>query len=102
MAVASNFAQEMKILGEKFEKEEGIEVVVSQGSTGKLYAQIKNGAPYDLFYAADSERPRLLEEEGIAVAGSRGCYLEGRLVLWTREEGLDLSGADLLRSVSNE
>jgi molybdate transport system substrate-binding protein len=61
---------------------------MSSGATGKLYAQIKNGAPFDVFLAADDERPTLLEEEGVAVTGSRFTYALGMLVLWSPDVGL--------------
>ena len=57
------------------------------GSTGKLYAQIANGAPFDVFLSADQERPERLEKEGLAVAGSRFTYATGRLTLWSSEPG---------------
>jgi molybdate transport system substrate-binding protein len=87
IAVASNFTAAMSDIVERFELQTGHSVLVSSGSTGNHYAQIKNGAPFDAFFAADSERPRLLEEEGNAVAGSRFLYAVGRLVLWSPEPG---------------
>lgn len=69
----------------RFELETEHTVLVSFGSTGNHYAQIKNGAPFEAFFSADSERPRLLEREGNAVAGSRFLYAVGRLVLWSPE-----------------
>lgn len=83
VAVATNFAAAMSALVERFEKTTGHTVLVSSGSTGIHYAQIKNGAPFEAFFAADAERPRLLEAEGIAVAGSRFVYAVGRLALWS-------------------
>ena len=83
VAVASNFARSAAELASQFEGETGITVRLSNGSTGKLYAQIVNGAPFDLFLAADSERPAKLEESGLAVAGSRFTYARGRLALWS-------------------
>ena len=62
-------------------------MLVSSGSTGGHYAQIKNGAPFEAFFAADAERPRLLEQEGIAVRGSRFLYAVGRLALWSPRPG---------------
>ena len=53
------------------------------GSTGKLYAQIHQGAPFEVFLAADSNRPELLEKEGIGVPGARFTYAVGRLVMWS-------------------
>jgi molybdate transport system substrate-binding protein len=83
VAVASNFAGTLAELTAAFEAGSDHQVQVSTGSTGKHYAQIRNGAPFDLFFAADSRRPRLLEEEGHAVAGSRFTYAEGRIVLYS-------------------
>lgn len=80
-AVASNFAKPVAELVTRFEAKTGHTVKVSLGSTGKLYAQITHGAPFDLFLAADQERPRRLEAEGGAVDGSRFTYAEGRLAL---------------------
>lgn len=70
-------------LAEVFENETGIDVRLSSGSTGNLYAQIINGAPYHVFLAADIERPRLLEASGRAVSGSRFTYATGALVVWS-------------------
>jgi len=96
VAVATNFKSAMERIAEEFEAETGHEVLLSFGSTGKHYAQIRNGAPFDLFLAADVNRPRRLEEEGVAVAGSRFTYAVGRLALWSRESGLiDQDGAVL-------
>lgn len=83
VAVASNFARTAAELASRFEDETGIAVRLSNGSTGKLYAQIVNGAPFDLFLAADSIRPAKLEESGLTVAGSRFTYARGRLALWS-------------------
>jgi len=83
VAVASNFARSAAELALHFEAETGISVRLSRGSTGKLYAQIVNGAPFDLFLAADSARPAKLEQSGLAVAGSRFTYARGRLTLWS-------------------
>lgn len=83
VAVASNFKPAMEALIAPFERRSGHDVAVSYGSTGKHYAQIINGAPFDVFLAADVERPARLEEEGVAVAGSRFTYAVGTLVLWS-------------------
>lgn len=63
-------------------------VRASHGSTGKLYAQIINGAPFDVFLSADTDRPLLLERAGLIVSGSRWTYATGSLVLWSRDEAL--------------
>lgn len=88
VAVASNFRQAMEVLARDFEERTGHAVTLSAGSTGKHYAQIRNGAPFDVFLAADERRPRLLEEHGEAVAGSRFTYARGRLVLWSADPAL--------------
>ena len=83
VAVASNFIFPIKELSREFENITGNKVVVISGSTGKLYAQIHQGAPFEVFLAADATRPELLEKEGIGVPGSRFTYAVGRLVLWS-------------------
>ncbi|MGB5855335.1 MAG: molybdate ABC transporter substrate-binding protein [Oceanisphaera sp.] len=88
VAVAANFIDVMKQLGESFGEISGHKVLVSSGATGKLYAQIKNGAPYDIFLAADDARPILLDEEGIAIADTRFTYALGTLVLWSPQHEL--------------
>jgi molybdate transport system substrate-binding protein len=98
VAVASNFAGTLEELSAAFEQGSGHEVRVSTGSTGKHYAQIRNGAPFDLFFAADSRRPRLLEEEGHAVAGSRFTYAQGRIVLYSPDLETFEDGRDALES----
>lgn len=83
VAVASNFAAAAKILQAQFQAQSQHTLSLSFGSTGKHYAQIKNGAPFDLFLAADAERPERLEREGFAVADNRFTYAVGQLVLWS-------------------
>ncbi|MBF0171407.1 MAG: molybdate ABC transporter substrate-binding protein [Nitrospinae bacterium] len=81
VAVASNFIGPMNALATAFGKETGHTLTISSGSTGKLYAQIGAGAPFDLFFSADDERPARLEAEGMMVVGSRFPYALGRLVM---------------------
>ena len=91
LAVASNFTAVAKTLKLEFEKQSEHTISLSFASTGKLYAQIKNGAPFDVFLAADTERPELLEREGFVVADNRFTYALGQLVLWSSsQEGIDL------------
>ena len=85
VAVASNFSRTAGELSARFAGETGITVRISNGSTGKLYAQILNGAPFDVFLAADARRPALLEQAGRTVPGSRFTYAVGALVLWSRD-----------------
>jgi molybdate transport system substrate-binding protein len=88
VAVASNFSPVLEELREVFEATTPHSISIASGSTGKIYAQITNGAPYDIFLAADQERPALLESSGLAVAGSRMTYATGRLALWTADRPL--------------
>lgn len=85
IAVASNFAAPAHELAQRFEQASGHPVRITAGSTGKLYAQISNGAPFDILLAADQARPALLEEAGLGIAGSRFTYASGSLVLWSRD-----------------
>lgn len=99
VAVAANFLAPLRALEAEFEASTGHEITAVVGSTGQLYAQIVNGAPFDVLLAADRERPRLLAEAGRGDAGSRFTYALGRLVLWTREPELrDGLMLDILRS----
>ena len=84
VAVASNFSRTASELAERFTAHSGIAVRISSGSTGKLYAQIVNGAPFDVLLAADAERPARLETSGLAEVSTRFTYATGRLVLWSR------------------
>jgi molybdate transport system substrate-binding protein len=84
VAVASNFTRSAAELAEQFEAETGIAARLSSGSTGKLYTQILNGAPFDVFLAADADRPMRLEQSGHTVDGARATYAIGALVLWSR------------------
>ncbi|WMC09437.1 molybdate ABC transporter substrate-binding protein [Oceanimonas pelagia] len=88
VAVAANFLDVITTLGEQFAQQTGHRVLISSGSTGKLYAQIKNGAPFDVFFSADDIRPALLEQEGVIVPGSRFTYALGTLVLWSPDDQL--------------
>jgi len=76
VAVASNFYPTMKLIAKHFE-------LKTAGSSGKHYAQIINGAPFDVFFSADIDRARLLEQEGGAIAGTRFTYALGKLILWS-------------------
>ena len=96
VAVASNFSPVLKDLAPIFEKQSGHTLTLITGATGQHYAQIVNGAPFDIFLSADAERPRLLEAEGHAVADSSFTYAIGKLVLWSTDaELVDDSGAIL-------
>ena len=98
VAVAANFTAPMKQIAEAFEKDTGHKVQLSSGATGKFYAQIKSGAPFDVFLSADDETPTRLAAEGATVAGSRFTYATGRLVLWSPRPGVVDSRGDVLRA----
>jgi molybdate transport system substrate-binding protein len=96
VAVAANFTEPAKEIAAKFESATGHKVVLSFGSSGQFYTQIANGAPYEVFLSADSERPTKAEADGLAVAGTRFTYATGRLVLFSKTPGLiDARGAVL-------
>jgi molybdate transport system substrate-binding protein len=97
VAVAANFVPPFREVAMEFEKATGHNVRVASGSSGNFYTQIKNGAPFDIFLSADNERPKLLENEGLGVKGSRFTYAIGRLVLWSPDPDL-VKGEDTLRS----
>lgn len=97
VAVATNFTAPMKEIAAQFEHDTGHKVQVAYGSTGKFYAQIQNGAPYDILLAADEETPVKLEKEGAAVANSRFTYAIGKLVLWSAQSGYVDSMGEVLR-----
>ncbi len=86
IAVASNFLIPLKSLAKIFTNQTGIPVHISNGASGMLYAKIKRGAPYDLFFSADARRPLLLEQKGLTEKGSRFTYVIGRLVAWSPNE----------------
>jgi len=86
VAVAANFAATLHELAAGFRSETGHRLQISSGSTGKHYAQIRNGAGFDVFLSADSARPERLEAEGVGVTGSRFTYAVGRLALWVPGE----------------
>ncbi len=85
IAVAANFADTVRALAGTFESETGHRLTFVIGSTGKLFAQIRNGAPFDLLLAADQERPARLISDGLAVADSRLTYAIGELILWSAD-----------------
>jgi len=96
VAVAANFTAPMQEIAPLFEQASGHRVSVSFGSTGKFYAQIKQGAPYDVLVSADSKTPQKLDGDGLTVNGSRFVYALGKLVLWSAQPGLvDDKGAVL-------
>ncbi len=97
VAVAANFTAPMKTIAADFEKATGHKAALSFGATGKFYAQIKNGAPFDILLAADDATPAKLEKENLGVAGSRFTYAIGKLVLWSAKPGFVDDQGEVLR-----
>ncbi|WP_455222821.1 molybdate ABC transporter substrate-binding protein [Kaarinaea lacus] len=88
IAVASNALAALKVISAEFEKLTGHTVQISSGSTGKLYAQIVNGAPFDVFLAANEREPKKLEQSHLIVPNSRFTYALGKLVAWSTDKTL--------------
>jgi molybdate transport system substrate-binding protein len=85
VAVAANFAGAVEAIAAEFTKDTGHTLQITTGSTGKLYAQISEGAPFQVLLSADAKTPDKLEEEGTAVAGTSFTYAIGRLSLWSSD-----------------
>jgi molybdate transport system substrate-binding protein len=98
LAVAANFTAPMQKIAQAFEQDTGHKPVLSFGATGSFYAQIKNGAPFDVLLAADDDTPLKIEKEGLSVVGSRFTYATGQLVLWSKQAGLVDNKGEVLRS----
>jgi len=98
VAVAANFTAPMQKIAAEFEKDTGHRALVSFGPTGKFYAQIKNGAPFAVFFAADDKTPARLETEGDTVPGSRFTYAIGKLALWSSKPDFVDDQGEVLRS----
>ena len=100
IAVASNFSPAMKELIAEFEQSTTHEVKASYASSGKFYAQIYHGAPYDIFFSADQTKPLALEKEGLIISASRFTYALGGLALWS--SNIDFNGQHLARLKANQ
>ncbi len=100
VAVAANFAVPAQKIAELFQENSGHTVKLSFSSSGKLYAQIKRGAPFDVFLSGDDETPQRLEQQGLAVQGSEFIYALGKLVLWSAQAGVVDSNGAVLRTGS--
>jgi molybdate transport system substrate-binding protein len=96
VAAASDLQTAFPELASRFERDTGIQVTVSFGSSGTFFAQIQNGAPFDLFLSADIDYPRRLGRSGYADSATLYQYATGRLVLWTRKD----SGIDIRRGLA--
>lgn len=100
VAVAANFAGAAGAIATAFTAETGHKAKITTGSTGKLYAQITEGAPFEVLLSADEKTPTKLEAEGKGVAGSRFAYAIGGLTLWSVDAGL--VGTDAKVSLSSD
>jgi molybdate transport system substrate-binding protein len=98
VAVAANFTEPAKQIALEFERSTGHKAVLSFGATGKFYAQITHGAPFEIFLAADDTTPAKLERESQAVSGTRFTYAVGTLVLWSSKPDLVDAKGDILKS----
>jgi len=97
VAVAANFTEAAKEIAQVFRDKTGHKAVLSFGASGQFYAQIKQGAPFEVFLSADDERPRKLIEEGVGVGGEEFTYAIGKLVLWSRKPGQVINEETLKR-----
>lgn len=97
LAVAANFAPTMQALIAAYPAQSGVHLRMATGSSGKLYAQIRHGAPFHALFSADQAVPQALLNDGLAVSGSRFTYAVGSLVLWSARAEVE-AGAALLRS----
>jgi molybdate transport system substrate-binding protein len=97
VAVAANFAAPVQKIAADFEKKTGHKAIIVTGATGKFYAQIVNGAPFDILLAADDETPAKLEKEGQSVSGKRFTYAIGKLVLWSTKSAIVDDKGDVLK-----
>lgn len=103
VAVAANFSAPIEEIAKAFNKATGHQLKISTGASGKFYAQIKNGAPFQVFLSADEEKPAQLEKDGLAVQGSRFTYAIGKLVLWSAApDVVDAKGKVLERNQFNK
>lgn len=98
VAVAANFSEPMRELVRRFEAQSGHKALLTFGATGKFYAQVRNGAPFEVLLAADQRTPQRLEEEGATLPGSRFTYAIGKLVLWSPKADLVDEQGEVLRS----
>ncbi len=97
VAVAANFTAPMRQIALDFEKYTGHRIIASYGATGKFYAQIKNGAPFEILLSADANTPARLVKENCAVPGSQFTYATGKLVLWSAKPAVVDESGEVLK-----
>ena len=98
IAAASNFTATMRSLQTTFEQRSGHSLTISYGSSGQLYTQIRNGAPFEVFLSADKFRPQKLSQDGYAVIESRFTYALGQIALWHAKKGSDINAQTLINA----
>ena len=98
VAVAANFTAPMKTIAAEFTRDTGHQTKLAFGGSGKFYAQIRNGAPFQMFLSADDETPAKLVQEGMAMADSRYTYAIGTLVLWSAQPGYVDAKGEVLKN----
>lgn len=98
VAVTANFAAPMEEIAQAFNKVTGHQLKISTGASGRFYAQIRNGAPFQVFLSADAEKPARLENDGLAVPGSRFTYAIGKLALWSANPDMVDANGQVLES----
>lgn len=98
VAVAANFINPMQQLVIEFEKHSNHTVILVSGSSGRFFAQISHGAPFDLFLSADSEKPQKLIDSDLALASSLFTYAYGRLVLWSANSDQVINATSLAKT----
>jgi molybdate transport system substrate-binding protein len=99
VAVAANFTDAAKEIGQAFKAKTGNDAVFSFGASGALYTQITQGAPFQVFLSADAARPQKVVDGGFGVSGSNFTYAIGKLVLWSKQAGV-VAGEDTLKNAS--
>jgi len=97
VAVAANFMVPMKAIAAVFEKDTGHKTTLAFGTVGKFYAQLHNGAPFEVLVASDEETPAKLVKEGMALSDTRSVYAIGKLVLWSAKSGFVDVGGEVLK-----
>jgi molybdate transport system substrate-binding protein len=98
VAVAANFAKTLEEITVQFEKDTGHKILATPGATGKFYAQIVNGAPFEVFISADDETPRKIAKESKAIAETQFTYAIGTLALWSPDTNLVDQGGGVLKT----
>lgn len=98
VAVAANFAKTLEEITVQFEKDTGHKVLATPGATGKFYAQIVNGAPFEILISADDETPRKLAKEAKAIGETQFTYAIGTLALWSPDANLVDQGGGVLKT----